>query len=181
MAKIYSLCSAFYFLVAGFATQHDSNTLTTNQKIVKIATAEIGVRELTGRNDGPRVAQYLAYTGNYKGEAWCASFVSWVFGQAGYPSPRSAWSPALFPKARLTQNVTTATVFGIYFANKRRIAHVGLIAAKRGDWLTTIEGNTNIASAREGDGVYRKLRHCRTIAAFADWLTPAKKGVYYEN
>ena len=181
MAKIYSVCSAFYILLAGFATEHDSYTLKAAAQIIAIANKEVGVTELTGHNDGIRVEQYLTYTGNYKGEAWCASFVSWVFGQAGYLSPKTAWSPALFPKARLTQNVTPATVFGIYFANKQRIAHAGLVAAKRGDWITTIEGNTNIAGAREGDGVYRKLRHRRTIDAFADWITPTKKGGGHEN
>lgn len=175
MAKIYSICIALYILLAGFTTQHDRHTLTAATQIIAIASKEVGVKELTGNNDGLRVEQYLAYTGNKKGEPWCASFVSWVFGQAGYSRPKTAWCPALFPNSRLTKNVSPGNVFGVYFPNKRRIAHAGLVVNKKGDWLYTIEGNTNLAGSREGDGVYRKLRHIRTIACYADWLV-GKKG-----
>ena len=46
-------------------------------RIVRIASAEIGVKEATGNNDGRRVAEYLGYTGFGEGYAWCAAFVSW--------------------------------------------------------------------------------------------------------
>ena len=144
-------------------------------QVLKIAKSQIGVREATGNNDGRQVEAYLAYTGNKKGEPWCASFVSWVFGKAGYAAPRSAWSPALFPKERLVATAIPATVFGIYFKAKGRITHAGLVERKQGSWIYTIEGNTNLAGSREGDGVYRRLRHSRTIKAYADWL-PDKKG-----
>lgn len=155
--------------ITNYGISNQQNTQKTNQ-LLKIAKSQLGIREATGNNDGKQVEEYLKYTGNKKGEPWCASFVSWVFGQTGYAAPRTAWSPALFPKARLTKVVTPATVFGIYFANKQRIAHAGLVRQKRGDWVSTIEGNTNILGSREGDGVYRKLRHVKTIAVFANWL-----------
>ena len=144
--------------------------LDPNQ-LLHIAKSQIGVREATGNNDGYQVEQYLAYTGNKKGEAWCAAFVSWVFGKAGYTAPRTAWSPSLFPKARQVKMVAPATVFGIYFPDKKRIAHAGLVENIKHDWVTTIEGNTNIVGSRDGDGVYRKLRHARTIRYYADWLS----------
>ena len=72
-------------------------------------------------------------TGNKKDETWCASFVSWVFGQAGFVAPRTAWSPSLFPKAKLTKAGVPAMVFGIYFADKGRIAHVGLVETLQHD------------------------------------------------
>ncbi|MNK46510.1 hypothetical protein D3C87_652950 [compost metagenome] len=128
------------------------------------------MREATGKNDGAAVEQYLAYTGNKKGEPWCASFVSWVFGQAGFKQPKTAWSPSLFPKSRLLSKAMPASVFGIYFPDKGRIAHAGLVERQQGSWIYTIEGNTNMAGSREGDGVYRKLRHVRTIKCYADWI-----------
>lgn len=70
-------------------------------KIRQIYSAEIGVREATGKNDGKRVEEYLALTNLGKGYAWCASFISWVFSEAGFPEPRTPWSPALFPKERV--------------------------------------------------------------------------------
>jgi len=157
------------------STTIDDHRLTTNE-LLKIAKSQIGVREATGNNDGIQVEAYLTYTGNKKGEPWCASFVSWVFGQAGFKQPRSAWSPALFPQLRQVKTAKPALVFGIYFPTKGRIAHVGLVEKQQGDWLYTIEGNTNLAGSREGDGVYRKLRHSRTIKAYANWLTDKKGG-----
>src|SRR5690606_29450817 len=62
--------------------------------------AEVGVREATGNNDGPRVAEYLRYCGLDEGYEWCAAFVSWCHGRAGYATPRNAWAAALFPENR---------------------------------------------------------------------------------
>jgi hypothetical protein len=144
-------------------------------KVIAIAQSQIGVREATGRNDGVQIEKYLAYTGNTKGEAWCAAFVSWVFGQAGFAQPRTAWSPALLPKAKQLAVAQPAAVLGIYFPEKGRIAHVGIVERVKGNWVYSIEGNTNVLGSREGDGVYRKLRHTKTIKAYANWL-PEEKG-----
>ncbi|MDQ8005252.1 MAG: CHAP domain-containing protein [Pedobacter sp.] len=143
---------------------------------MSIAKSQIGVREVTGANDGPQVEKYLYYTGNKKGEPWCAAFVSWIFGQAGFRQPRTAWSPSLFPKSKMLTAAKPAAVFGIYFPEKRRIAHVGIVEKQKGSWVYAIEGNTNLAGSREGDGVYRKLRHIRTIHSYASWL-PEEGGV----
>ena len=138
--------------------------------VLTIAKAQLGVREATRKNDGHSVEQYLAYTGNKKGDPWCAAFVSWVFGQAGFALPRTAWSPALFPLNRQTLLIKPAVVFGIYFPELKRIAHCGLVEKQNGNWIYTIEGNTNFAAGREGDGVYRKIRHLKTIGYYADWV-----------
>ncbi|MBB4106678.1 peptidoglycan-binding protein [Pedobacter zeae] len=139
------------------------------EKLLQIAKKELGVREASGRNDGPRVAAYLRYVNIGEGSPWCAAFVSWVFGQAGYSAPRTAWSPALFPVNKRTQEVSRAVVFGIYFNQLKRIAHCGFAERRDGDWLITIEGNTNMAGSREGDGVYRKRRALKAVKYFADW------------
>jgi len=54
---------------------------------------------------------------------------------------------------------------------KKRIAHVGFIHAQEGDYYITVEGNTNQAGSREGDGVYKKRRPKRTIYKVADYIT----------
>lgn len=187
-------------------------------QLQSIYTAELGVREKTGKNDGQRVEAYLAYTHLGKGYAWCASFVSWVYGQAGYPEPRTAWSPALFPAKRVIwrrngvadgasngvmqagaqsgsqrnsgedrvsassrtsggQSTTVdpllpqkGDVFGIYFNNVKRIAHAGFVDEWGDKYVITVEGNTNEAGSREGDGVYRKRRPISSIYQVARWL-----------
>lgn len=152
------------------------NQLTQRTSVLNIARSQLGIREATGKNDGAAVEAYLNYTANRKGEPWCASFISWVYGKAGFSQPKTAWSPALFPVAKQTINPLPADVFGIYYFKLRRIAHCGLIEAVKGNWVKTIEGNTNAESAREGNGVYRKLRHKLTIAVYANWLNHLKKG-----
>ncbi len=138
--------------------------------LLQLASAELGVRERSGRNDGPRVESYLQYVGMHKGQAWCAAFVCWLHGQAGLPKPRSGWSPALFPSARRISNARAGAILGIYFPRLNRIGHVGLVTGLQHDWVNSIEGNTNAAGSREGDGVYRKLRHKRFINQYAFYL-----------
>ncbi|RZM24739.1 MAG: peptidoglycan-binding protein [Pedobacter sp.] len=136
--------------------------------VIAAAQKEIGVKE-SMENSGKRVDEYNAYVG-LKKVAWCASFMSWCHGQAGYPQPRTAWSPALFPPERLAKKAMRGMVMGIYYPEKGRIAHCGLVEDMKSDWCYSIEGNTNVNGGREGDGVYRKIRHIRTIAKLANWL-----------
>ena len=134
--------------------------------IIKIASAELGVREATGNNDGLRVEEYLRYTNLGKGYEWCAAFVSWCYGQAGLSAPRNPWSPALFPKARSykeTDRIQSADLFGIYSAKLKRIHHVGLVKERRGGYILTIEGNSN-------DRVESRRRHVNTVYRYADWV-----------
>lgn len=127
-----------------------------NDRILAIARKELGVRELTGNNDGVQVERYLAY-------------VSYVFGQAGYIAPRTGWSPALFPASRQVVSAAPGSVFGIYFPSLKRVAHCGFVERLQGDFIQTIEANTNLEGGREGQGVYRRLRHKRTISKYANW------------
>ena len=134
--------------------------------IIAIASKELGVREATGNNDGPRIEEYLRYTNLGPHHDWCAAYVSWVYGQAGLSHPRNPWSPALFPKARqvLKQQCQPADLFGIYGAKVKRINHVGMIKKKANDYMITIEGNSN-------NRVESRRRHFRTIYAIADWVS----------
>ncbi|WP_245735086.1 C40 family peptidase [Pedobacter hartonius] len=139
--------------------------------ITEIARNEIGVRELTGHNDGRRVEAYLSTVKLRKGQPWCAAFISWVYAKAGFPKPRSGWSPDLFPPSRLARSALPGNVAGIYFPDLKRIAHVGLVVEQKGSWVYTIEGNTTVEGNREGGGVFKKIRHIRTIHSIADWVT----------
>ncbi len=65
---------------------------------------------------------------------------------------------------------STGDIFGIYFPEKGRIAHVGFIDRWDGTWLVTVEGNTNTSGSREGDGVYRKRRLVRSIYKVARYI-----------
>lgn len=129
-------------------------------------TAEIGVQEATGNNDGQRVAAYLRYCGLNEGYEWCAAFVSWCHGQAGSSEPRNAWAAALFPTTKTIDPAVTSPragdVFGIYITSKKRIGHCGFVDKWEGDWVVTVEGNVNNA-------VVRKRRSVKTLAAVSRW------------
>jgi hypothetical protein len=53
--------------------------------------------------------------------------------------------------------------------NKRRIAHVGFIDSEDKNNYYTVEGNTNEAGSREGDGVYRKIRSKKSVYIISDY------------
>ncbi|HCN84252.1 MAG TPA: hypothetical protein DIT07_11635 [Sphingobacteriaceae bacterium] len=148
--------------------------------IKSVYDAEEGVRE-TGKNSGKRVEEYLHYVNLKKGEPWCAAFVCWVFGRAYIANPASGWSPDLFPKGKViwqrsalakyqSRFPKTGDVFGIWFPEKKRIAHVGFVDQWNDTWLITVEGNTNEAGSREGDGVYRKRRLVRSVYQVASYV-----------
>lgn len=140
----------------------------TQNEVVAVAQKEVGVQE-TSENSGLRVDQYNAYVG-LKKVPWCASFVSWCFGQAEYSQPRTAWSPSLFPANRIVKEPLPGMVLGIYFLELKRIAHSGIVEGVKNDLIYSIEGNTNINGSREGNGVYRRIRHRRSIHCYADWM-----------
>jgi len=152
--------------------QFDSHLLTkkaASDKIITIAQSQIGVTE-TSRKGQEAIKQYLNYVNIKTDAAWCAAFVSWVYKEAGYQEPRTAWSPALFPKLKQTLNPQKGDILGIYFVKLERIAHCGLVEQTYHDWVVSIEGNTNVSGSRNGDGVYRKWRHKRGISKYARWL-----------
>lgn len=141
-------------------------------------TSQIGIRELTGNNDGKQVEVYLKYVGLPRGNPWCAAFVCWALGQNNVPNPKSGYCPSLFARQDQVWKRTSKTnsgplpgdVFGIYFPEKKRIAHVGFVDSWTQKTVNTVEGNTNEAGSREGDGVYRKIRLTRQIYAVTRFI-----------
>ncbi len=153
--------------------------------MVKAYTVKIGIKEKTGKNDGPEVEYILKTTGLNKGDQWCAAFVYTCFFEAGVKGvPRSGYSPAWFPKSntyyirgvRGTPTAQQADVFGIYIQSKGRIGHVGFIDAwPEGSKCITVEGNTSLAtnggkSDHDGQGVERKRRLKSQINKLSRWL-----------
>lgn len=153
---------------------------TTREQVVTIAESQVGVREATGNNDGPEVAMYLFNTGLPEGYAWCAAFVSWVFQEAGIKTMRSARVVDWFSKnvvylkgwQKEAPKLKKAMLAGWYYPELGRYGHIGIIAGWNPGMkdIITIEGNTNGAGSREGEGVYRKFRPLKNIAVIADYI-----------
>lgn len=173
MATIRILLGIVWLVVIGSSWGDDGSIVkctdpnNVRKEVVALAQREVGIME-SGENSGPRVDRYNAYVGLSK-VPWCASFVSWCFREAGYTQPRTAWSPALFPSKRIVKDPLVGMVLGIYFPELKRIAHCGIVEVVRNDLVYSIEGNTNVNGGRDGIGVFRRIRHKRSIHCFADW------------
>ena len=120
---------------------------------------------------------FLAVTGFTEGNPWCAAFVAYCFTVNDIKTPKSAWSPAWFPKANTIDhnriNPLQADVFGVYYNNLGRIGHVGFVDRwpRDTDYFLTVEGNTNVSGSREGDGVYAKRRTKRSAAKISRYIS----------
>ncbi len=174
------------------ASLRDTNTKTSSRQTLRcIYTSQIGVREATGKNDGPEVEKYLKFIDLEKGYSYCAAFICWSMAQAGLVNPKNGWAPALFPAkqviwARTGGGATpqTGDVFGLYFQELKRIAHCGFVDQWDKVWCVTVEANTNdigsvifvndpanpIRAGPTKEGVYRKKRLVKTIYKVADWI-----------
>ncbi|GAB2984044.1 hypothetical protein GCM10027049_22000 [Mucilaginibacter puniceus] len=170
-----------YFLATLLLLNFLSSAAQQNNIRLKVQItyiSQIGVRELTGNNDGKSVEAYLKYCNLSKGTPWCAAFVCWALGQNKIQNPRSGYCPDLFFQKntvwkrdrKANQTPLSSDIFGLFFPEKNRIAHVGFIENWTTKTVTTVEGNTNKAGSREGDGVYRKIRLTRQIYAVTRFI-----------
>jgi hypothetical protein len=142
--------------------------------VIQIAKGELGARE-EGRNTGRKVRQYQAADWlDGTGYAWCASFICYLIQKAGeqielpFKRPRTAlaygfsdWAKEEGLKVTSKPKSIKAGEIVIF-----TFSHIGIaIADSSGGYVTTIEGNTNQAGSREGDGVYQKTRALSLIKA----------------
>ena len=175
MAKTKIILCSLLLLISSFSYAQSSNQL--RDKIRATYTSQLGVRELTGNNDGIAVEKYLNYVWLKKGQPWCAAFVSWSFGQNGIKKARSGGcvqlmeqGTTIYKSGVIRETPQKADVFFIYYAEKGRVAHTGFVDSWGEDFVTTVEGNTNGAGSREGNGVYRKKRLKRQIYAVTKYI-----------
>lgn len=148
-----------------------ANTATAvRQRVANIYTSQIGVKEATGNNDGVQIKAYLKVTGLKEGYPWCAAFVAWCYNMAGVDAIKSAYSPNWFVKLKLTTKPKQGDLIGIYFANLKRIAHVGFYHQDAGEFVISVEGNTNDEGSREGNVVAKKRRLKRQIRCYSNWI-----------
>ena len=71
-------------------------TTILREKLVEIEQSQVGVRELTGNNDGKDVEKYQRYVGIKKYQPYCAAGQAWSHGQLDIPNPMSGYCPDWF-------------------------------------------------------------------------------------
>lgn len=139
----------------------------------------IGLTEDTGNNDGYHIEKFTRVACNAEKVMWCAAVVGYGLKVNGHDIPDlGCWSPAYFPKDKIVweqgdkRSLKEGDIFGMYFASKGRIAHCGIILEDYGKWKVTLEGNTNDAGSRDGNGMFVRLRHVSQIYVVSDWISP---------
>lgn len=165
-----------------------------NLRIADIAASQVGQREVTGRNDGKAVRKYQASTNMDPGAwPWCAAFVCWCI-QDWLKDPEAVkwlalkvrtpeeWRPKTprawgFSEWAVERPSTAKIIDRAETAKKGDIvmftfSHVGIVVSDNGKSIQTVEGNTNGAGAREGDGVYFKTRSRSLVKAYVR-ITPS--------
>lgn len=150
------------------------------------AEANAQVRETGGSNRGARVEMYQRAAALGPGDPWCAAFVAWCMMQATAGATKApAWCSGsaittwhkgsraagdaniavptdpnvalrvapgwIWVRAKDAKGATDAAR-GLWVQG-----HCGIVVAVDAAGFHTIEGNTNAAGSREGDGVYRKF------------------------
>lgn len=157
--------------------------ITIAEAVARAAESKVGVREKGGANQGAALQPFFdadSYDPNGSaagddGYAWCAAFVCWcvMVAVAGRsitfkrPTTPSAWGMEGWSQA---QDDSTWTKKPPGNDIKRgdivvfKHSHVGIAVGPAVDgYVQTVEGNTNQAGSREGDGVYKKRRAVSSI------------------
>jgi hypothetical protein len=151
------------------------------ERVAAFAEAMIGRRESGKPNTGPDIQQFFE-ADSYKpnaadnGYPWCAAFVCWCVMRAmegrvwtfQRPTTPRAWA---FENWSLAQDRSTWTLKPAGRDIRRgdivifTFSHIGIAVGSpdKHGWVRTVEGNTNQAGSREGDGVYLKVRNVSSI------------------
>lgn len=149
--------------------------------VLAAAVAKNGVREIPrGSNRGKDVEMFLRVTGLGGGYPWCAAFVVWAIVTAlgeACPVPRTAdCDVLLFWAKRRGVLVETGGKRGdiglLLRPGDPNDAHHAFFVVEDEDSdgiPNTIEGNTNRAGSREGDGVYERERPDTPRVVFVRW------------
>ncbi|WP_330232519.1 DUF4226 domain-containing protein [Nocardia sp. NBC_00508] len=143
-AAINRLTKQYLYNIAGKNYRPGGNRNTAGassatQRAIQIAAGELGVSEYAqNRVNRP-------YNIN---DAWCASFATWAWSQAGINVPwsnknhvRSIWSDA--QRMRLADSSYNARAGDLVILNGGE--HIGMVVARTGNTITTIEGNSSDA------------------------------------
>lgn len=156
-------------------------------KLVEIAERELGKKE-TRNNVGKDVRKYQAATNLDPGAwPWCAAFCAWTI-ERWLDDPANVRWLALKSTTPAKWRPKTALAYGfIKWAQARPatctvlpdtaepqpgdlvcydFSHIGIVKESRGDKFVAIEGNTNGAGSRDGDGVYLKTRPRKLARCF---------------
>ncbi len=150
--------------------------LSTDESIIKeviiVAKTQVGLRELTDRNDGPHIEIYLKSVGLKGNYPYCAAGVYWCFERAVHnleqtktaiPIKRTASANAIFDDAKIRGvNASYLPRRGELLVWKIANSYSGhieiIIKPIKNGLYQTIGFNTGTGDPREGQGNYYRIR-----------------------
>lgn len=140
-------------------------------KHLEIANSQVGLEEIPrGSNWGEHCKKYLNSVGINFPASWCMAFVYWCVKQA-YPNEMklfktggvlAQWNKT--PKYKRSFKPVIGSVFIMDFG--KGLGHTGFVYGVEGDFILTIEGNTNNESSRNGYEVAKRKRKISTIKGY---------------
>lgn len=121
-----------------------------SQSYVDTALSYVGVKELTGKNDGYEVEKFLKSVGLGKGNHWCAAFVSYCLTAVKYPFPvRSGLARSFVRKNSLiAAKFTNSTkvpkgALAIWQRGETIFGHIAIVLEWEGMKGKCVEGNVS--------------------------------------
>lgn len=146
------------------------------EKAIQIAITQIGQEEKPrGSNWGHPVQDYLAVVHINFPASWCMAFVQWCIKEAYKELDKI--NNSLIPISGGVLNVlhlappvivfTTPEPGDIFIQDHGHgLGHTGFVESVDGEYVNTIEGNTNDTGSREGYEVCRRKRPISSMKAF---------------
>ncbi|MGW1268196.1 CHAP domain-containing protein [Streptomyces sp. NPDC002491] len=140
----------------------------TAADVIKVAKAEVGTQETRSGGHWVNDSKYNRWFGRIPGYdrdgygyPWCAAFVAWCADKAGAASfyPKTAGCEVAVAWFKRAERFSEYPAIGAQvFYGPGGGTHTGLVYDYDGDYIYTVEGNTNLDGSAEGDGVYLRKR-----------------------
>ena len=134
---------------------------------LEIAISQLGNHEQPkGSNTGPQVNEYLKSVGLKPGYAWCAAFVYWCAKWSNPETPlfKTGGVLNMWNKTDKKYRITKPQAGDIFVMDfGKGLGHMGFVESVGKTTITTIEGNTDSNSGREGWEVARRTRKISSI------------------
>ena len=152
------------------------------QRLVNVALGEVGNNEGNSSHH-----KYEAYNGLGDEQPWCAAFVSWCAGQAGYVDsgiiPKFVACTSQYSLLLNAGGVEHLEGSGynpvagdiIFYGTSRERTHTGIVISSDENYVYTVEGNTScegdaVSKCNGYDGVSKKSR--RRPGNIYSYVTP---------
>jgi hypothetical protein len=152
--------------------------------VIRVARGLLYIRERTGNNDHPMIDRMLDYLGLPHHLSWCLAFCLWCWHSAVNPMPfpkiarcstflervsEDSWRYKVFDAEDVAWGIEKLQPGDIGICSHSKVAgknnwngHAFLVVyPETARKWHTVEGNTNGAGSREGNGVYLKIRQPR--------------------